>query len=326
LRAAEPFFAHVETARGGGEIAGHAVAAFVVEMVEWIGLRGAIRRDRRCGATAIARRSFCEWRCSGGFCPRAARRGALVSAALVASLVRIRAVVFDIYNTLLEAGPPPSDADARWESLWREMFASSPSASLAEFANRCDAIISREHAAARRIGVHFPEIFWTAVAAEALPELAGLSRSEAEEFLFRHARMMRTVRLMPGAAVTLTTLHAAGITLGIASNAQPGTLRELDAALADSDVTRAIFSPPLCFLSFEHGFSKPDPHVFRIVTARLRALGIAARETLMVGDRLDNDIEPASAQGFQTWHLRFDECGESSGDWTMLRHKLEAEA
>ena len=31
----------------------------------------------------------------------------------------IRAVIFDIYDTLLEVGPPPPDAARRWENLWQ---------------------------------------------------------------------------------------------------------------------------------------------------------------------------------------------------------------
>ena len=58
-----------------------------------------------------------------------------------------------------------------------------------------------------------------------------------------------------------------------------------------------MFDPELRFWSFENGFSKPDPHVFRILTARLEARGISPSETLMVGDRFDNDIEPARAHG-----------------------------
>ena len=60
-----------------------------------------------------------------------------------------------------------------------------------------------------------------------------------------------------------------------------------------------LFERDLCVLSFEHGFSKPDPHVFRILTARLLAGGIRPGETLMVGDRLDNDILPEAAQEWE---------------------------
>ncbi|MEK7674360.1 MAG: HAD hydrolase-like protein [Verrucomicrobiota bacterium] len=37
-----------------------------------------------------------------------------------------------------------------------------------------------------------------------------------------------------------------------------------------------------------------------ILTARMTARSIPPSQTLMVGDRLDNDIEPARAHGWQT--------------------------
>lgn len=36
--------------------------------------------------------------------------------------MNIRAIIFDLYGTLLEVGPPPPDADARWQSLCRDML------------------------------------------------------------------------------------------------------------------------------------------------------------------------------------------------------------
>ncbi len=121
-------------------------------------------------------------------------------------------------------------------------------------------------------------------------------------------------------ATTLLWLKNRPSLLGIASNAQADTLRELQEALAAHSVGLDLFERNLCFWSFEHGFSKPDPHVFRLLTARLRARRISADETLMVGDRLENDLEPARRQGWQTWQLiRFPASGGAdSGDWAGL--------
>ncbi len=237
--------------------------------------------------------------------------------------MRLRAVIFDVYGTLLEVGPPPANADARWESLWQDQFRSSTRLSLAEFAARCDQIIAREHVAARALGIPYPEVFWPDVATEMIPELAALSAAARDDFLFEQAQLCHTVRLSAGVADALRAAHDRGLLLGIASNAQAYTLRELDEALAGTGLSRAIFRPTLCFWSFEHGFSKPDPHVFRLLTARLRALGIKPNETLLVGDRLDHDIEPARAHGWHTWHLQPNADSEEAGDWQSLRRRLE---
>ena len=126
--------------------------------------------------------------------------------------------------------------------------------------------------------------------------------------------------MTPGAKGGLSRLRDLNIPLGLASNAQPYTLAELEGVM-DQGCTLAIFRPALRFFSFEHGFSKPDPHVFRLLGARLHALGIAPAETLMVGDRFDRDIVPARAQGFQTWQLGSQAAGPG-GDWPALNARL----
>ncbi len=238
-------------------------------------------------------------------------------------LVSIRAVICDVYHTLLEVGPPPTDAGERWDALCREVFGSPRRLSLDEFAAKTSTLTAHEHAAAKALGVIHPEIVWPSVAGEALPDLANLSEERREEFLYRHAQLQRSVNLVPGAAEVLSRLSANGTYLGIASNAQSYTLCELDAALASAKLDRSLFHPDLCFWSFRFGFSKPDPHVFRMLRARLQARGVPWQETLMVGDRRDNDIEPARSQGWQTWRLSKDAVLDScAGDWHALGRQL----
>jgi putative hydrolase of the HAD superfamily len=237
--------------------------------------------------------------------------------------MKIRAVIFDIYNTLLEIGPPPPDAEARWMELCRGALGAKPRLDLKEFAAACQAVIAQEHAAARHVGIAYPEIFWPAVVGEALPELARLKPKQLEVFLIAHAALQRSVRLMPGVADVLRTLSRDKVLLGLVSNSQPYTLAELDGALTGAGLRFKIFRPELTFLSFEAGFSKPEPHVFRWLAARLRNCAIATGEALIVGDRLDNDIEPAHAQGFQTWHLTAGPSAwPTAGDWKDLSRHL----
>jgi len=235
-----------------------------------------------------------------------------------------RAVISDIYNTLIEVGPPPADAEERWESLWEDMLADPARLTLEDFSFACNKIIAREHESAIGVGVRHPEIYWPAVAREALPELARLTEKESDEFLYQHAQLQRTTRLMPGAGEVLGKLRETQVLLGLASNCQPYSLRELDAALATAKLSRAVFKPELCFFSFAAGFSKPNPHAFRHLRAQLHVCGIAPADTLLVGDRLVNDLEPARLHGFQTWWLSgappSDE--HAGGDWRVLGRHL----
>lgn len=237
--------------------------------------------------------------------------------------MKIRAIICDVYNTLMEVGPPPPDADLQWEALCFELLGGTP-LPLPEFHARCRAMVEREHAAARDAGIPHPEVYWPALAAGVVPELAMLHPRKRHEFLLRHAALQHSVRLMPGAAGALRQFMREGIVLGIASNAQPYTLGELAMALADGGLGPSLFIPELTFWSFENGYSKPDPHVFRLLSARLRRLGIGPEETLMVGDRLDNDIEPARAHGWRTWRIAPDAASASSGGWEALRRLLSS--
>jgi FMN phosphatase YigB (HAD superfamily) len=232
--------------------------------------------------------------------------------------MKIRAVIFDIYTTILEVGPPPANAEALWRQLFEETLGTSPPVSRTEFAVRTAQVIARQHAAARSRGIQWPEILWPSVVLEVIPGLARLPAPRLDDFLFRQMQIGRTLRLAGGAPECLRRLNDLGILLGIASNSQAYTLRELTAALQGTGLNLSQFDREVRFWSFENGFSKPDPHVFRILTARLEARGIRPAETLMVGDRLDNDIEPARAFGWQTWQLVSVKQNAQSGNWHEL--------
>jgi FMN phosphatase YigB (HAD superfamily) len=235
--------------------------------------------------------------------------------------MKLRAIIFDVYQTILNVDPAPADAEGRWSQLLQAHQL--PSLSLGEVATRTRAVTVREHARANQAGISFPEIFWPDVVREAFPPLQQLPPAELDRFLFEHAQLVRTVRLMPGAASLLQKLAGTdSLLLGIASNAQPYTFHELESALAEAQLTRAIFDPAVQFWSFESGFSKPDPHVFRWLSARLRLRDIRPFETLMVGDRMDNDILPARAQGWHAWRLTAIPNNAWEGDWNALQSRL----
>ncbi|HNW07234.1 MAG TPA: HAD family hydrolase [Verrucomicrobiota bacterium] len=238
--------------------------------------------------------------------------------------VNVRAVIFDVYGTLLEIGPPPVDADARWQQLFQEMLHAPPLLSRLDFYVASNKLVAKRHEASRARGIAWPEVQWPAVVAEVLPPLRRLPRAKLDEFLYRQIQIGHTPLLSDATVAALRKLKASGCLFGIASNAQAYTLRELEEALVRHGLGMDLFERDLCFWSFEHGFSKPDPHVFQILSTRLEARGISRAEALMVGDRLDNDCEPARAFGWQTWLLK--PKGDSriprSGNWQDLLHQL----
>ena len=111
------------------------------------------------------------------------------------------------------------------------------------------------------------------------------------------ARAVRYVKelevLYPGVPGILETLSRK-FRLGVIANQSEGT----EDRLSDWGI-RDHFT--LVFASAELGLSKPDPRIFAAAISRA---GCAPEGVLMVGDRLDNDIGPARAQGCLTMRVR----------------------
>jgi HAD superfamily hydrolase (TIGR01662 family) len=113
--------------------------------------------------------------------------------------------------------------------------------------------------------------------------------------------------LYPDVRPVLGELHDAGLWLGVAGNqtmAAGKLLRELDLPV------------DMVATSDDWGVSKPDPGFFQRVA---ESAPCAPGEILYVGDRLDNDIRPASQAGMETALIR-------RGPWGIIQeHDLDAE-
>ncbi len=257
----------------------------------------------------------------------------------------VKAVISTIYGTLLDNGPAPADANTAWTRLWREKLQRPPRTPLAEFNRAADLALQTEANILNVRGVENPAPYWPAVAEQLLPELQGLSPESVADFLYTHAQLRRSVRLKPGADATLRALESREVLLGLISNAHPHTPVELALALhapyapvesflpvaaahgAFTGDTAAreleIFTAPLCFWSYSHGFGKPNLHAFQHVATRLRARRIAADEVLMVGCDDLNDLQPARRFGWRTWHITADAPAQpGAGSWADLAGSL----
>lgn len=110
-----------------------------------------------------------------------------------------------------------------------------------------------------------------------------------EEWAEERARARGGIELRPGVGDLLRELHAAGLKLGLAANQPARIVAELDR-----------WGLGLLFghreVSGHHGLSKPDVRLFLRACADL---AVAPEETVMVGDRVDNDIFPAKALGMK---------------------------
>lgn len=115
-------------------------------------------------------------------------------------------------------------------------------------------------------------------------------------------------RLIPTVPETLEYLRRR-YHLGIIANQNPGTGSRLTAF-----GIRGYFD--IIAASAEEGIAKPDPAIFLLALERA---GCRPDEAVMVGDRPDNDIEPAAALGMHTVWVRQGLYART--DINLIRHR-----
>jgi putative hydrolase of the HAD superfamily len=212
----------------------------------------------------------------------------------------VRAVLFDVYGTLLVSAAAELDHRGREDAaaapglqdlLDRYGCPRSPQALAEELA----AGIRAEHERRRAEGTAFPEVRIERIWAK----LLGLDPARARAFAVEYEALVNPVWPMPGLRSALSSLRRQGLALGILSNAQFHTPLLFECFLG-SDPTALGFREELLLYSFELGSAKPSPRLFETARQRLEALGVPAGRVLMVGNDALRDLAPARAAGFQT--------------------------
>jgi putative hydrolase of the HAD superfamily len=202
----------------------------------------------------------------------------------------IRAVVFDLYGTLLisDAGGERSGPEPDPEGL-------------PGMGDLLGKTIALHHERRRAAGVAFPEVEIREVWAEAVA--AGgypvPSREELERIILEHECRVHPVWPMPGAGELLGDLRERGLALGIISNAQFYTLPVME-GLFGAGLDELGFHPDLRVFSFEEGEGKPSLRLFEKLREKAAAFGIAAHEILYLGNDWKKDVLPANAVGFRS--------------------------
>lgn len=198
-----------------------------------------------------------------------------------------RAVIFDIYGTLLIAPAggvrPDPAADAKLRAVIRQFGYEPPESPSAEI----HSAVARHHASS---GVPHPEVDLRALWREILSIEPG---AEITALVTAIEDAWHPAKPMPGAETFIRHLARGGVSLGLLSNAQCNTLPSMG-EVAD------LFAPELSLLSYQQGIAKPSPELFEMMAHRLAGRGIRPHETLYIGNDPLHDIAPASHAGFRT--------------------------
>ena len=134
----------------------------------------------------------------------------------------------------------------------------------------------------------------------------GISDSDIERLAVRYEGLTNPTWPMPEMGNTLRVI-AGAVPVGIVSNAQFFTPL-LFPALVGASLEELGVRPDLCAYSFRAGEAKPSPALFEHVLATLRReYGIAADEVLYVGNDMLNDIWAANECGLKTCLFAGDE-------------------
>jgi putative hydrolase of the HAD superfamily len=220
----------------------------------------------------------------------------------------IRAVLFDIYGTLVISGCGDIGialaADTRSPFLAAWTAAGLDTGRLpADFDGPAAlaAQIRADHARSRAAGVGHPEVDILAIWQGLLAALdITLPQPVLRRLALEYELRSNPVWPMPGLAGVVGALAARGLVLGVVSNAQFYTSLMLEAFLG-RPLAALGFDPRCCAWSYRQGVAKPGTDVYGPALAGLREHhGITPGEVLYIGNDLRNDVHPAQVLGCRT--------------------------
>ena len=223
----------------------------------------------------------------------------------------IRAVLFDIYGTLLISASGDigaSAGDHRIKALEQTatqlqlVFDRSAASVIDDFESE----IASSHSDLKKQGVEYPEVdiveIWQAVLSRVLDGDFGNRGSESidfQRFAVEYEVRVNPVWPMPGVEATLAQLAASELVLGIVSNAQFFTPLLFPAFLGKT-IEKFSFVPELSYFSYEHRQAKPGSFLYAMAQQQLELRGIQPAEVLHVGNDMLNDVAAAAGVGFRT--------------------------
>lgn len=246
------------------------------------------------------------------------------------ALFDIRAVIFDIYGTLVPYGAPPDEEGGKERLLLRAAKRTIEYFGLHESLEKMNpgephaktlndlyhALIALDHEKSRRRQVQFPEVrvenIWKVIIMmlkrhgyDPAGAQLGTENDVAKCFAFYYQMHSNSRCLYPGVVDALQRLRSKNVRLGIVSNAQFYTPMDLTLFVRDQSEGRLddyleLFDDELVYFSFEYGIAKPNPAMFRRLYDTLYEYHILPRQTVFVGNDLVVDIGAAAEAGMKT--------------------------
>lgn len=220
-------------------------------------------------------------------------------------LPEIKAVIFDVYGTLVISGTGDvgsADTGRHEKALQEALIACGLSAThdISAATNRFREIIAQQHEGLRAKGIQTPEVdiieVWkTWLTDHGFDASSPAARSLSVEFECRANPACE----MPDARRVIRELQSRNFRLGFVSNAQFFTLDLLEISLQQLPLEYG-FDPDLAFFSYRYRIAKPGHDLFALLLKSLDRQGITADEAIYVGNDMLNDVWAASKSGLKT--------------------------
>ncbi len=249
------------------------------------------------------------------------------------ALKGVRAVIVDVYGTMVNYWRPGFEERGSREALLVEAFAGVvdrfgmgetlaamnpadlPAKTLCDFYNGLLALNRQKSTGG---GTAPPEVrveeVWSVIAlmlkrngygADARAPRHGDPAEFARRLAYTYNFLSMGRELYPGVSNALKRLKDSNIVLGMLSDAQFYTPIDLTLMLRDQSGGKIVdcgelFDTDLTFLSCEYGFVKPSETLYRRLFDALYEYHITPDQTVVVGNDLATDIAPAAALGMRT--------------------------
>jgi len=209
-----------------------------------------------------------------------------------------RIIFLDVGNVLIDDDPFLCEA---FRLIHKAMPVESPRSRMDRFLGDVDrALRSHGHMAVERMGIRCLRRQWPKVRRDVQLEL--------------ERRWWQLARRVPGALEAVKGLHER-FRLGIIANQPPQALDFLE-----QQGLLNLFE--VVVLDSQHPVSKPSTAIYRIALEEAR---VDPHESLMVGDRLDNDIIPARRTGMRAvllWLSAKQKAWRPKDHWGEIMHPI----
>ena len=225
------------------------------------------------------------------------------------SLSGIKAVVFDVYGTLVISGSGDvgsADTVGRDALIHQILEEFDLLGELASVPNAAALQRNIQQLNQERVNQNCPkpEVDIVEVWLQLLAEAGWSGKASQIERVVRLATRYEALANptwpMPGATQLLQELKQASFALGIVSNAQIFTPCLVNNLFGQAGLEEGGFSLDLCVFSNRYRQAKPGPRLFEVLLRGLLSRGILPNEAVYVGNDMLNDVWAASEAGLRT--------------------------